>query len=116
MWKEDLQIFLKDGLIVYDKDEISFLGRLIIDAKNIDNFYRSFQINKNYRKDLKQIEMDFVYNLNTNKFMFDNVKIDKTSSKKLDIFINNYNNTGKIFSNKITFKNFVRNFFINYAG
>ena len=116
MWKEDLQIFLKDGLIVYDKDEISFLGRLIIDAKNIDNFYRSFQINKNYRKDLKQIEMDFVYNLNTNKFMFDNVKIDKTSSKKLDIFINNYNNTGKIFSNKITFKNFVSNFFINYAG
>ena len=116
MWKEDLQIFLKDGLIVYDKDEISFLGRLIIDAKNIDNFYRSFQINKNYRKDLKQIEMDFVYNLNTNKFLFDNVKIDKTSSKRLDIFINNYNNTGKIFSNKITFKNFVSNFFINYAG
>ena len=79
-------------------------------------FIESFQINKNYRKNLKQIEMDFVYNLNTNKFMFDNVKIDKTSSKKLDIFINNYNNTGKIFSNKITFKNFVNNFFINYAG
>ena len=45
------------------------------------NFYKSFQINKNYRKDLKQIEMDFVYNLNTKNFMFDNVKIDKTSKK-----------------------------------
>ncbi len=116
MWKDDLSIFLKDGLIVYDRNEISFLGKLIIDAKNIDNFYKSFQINKNYRKELKQIEMDFVYNLNNNKFTFDNVKIDKISNKNLDKFIEDYNDTGKIFLNKITFKNFVNNFFINYAG
>ena len=60
--------------------------------------------------------MDFVYNLNNNKFTFDNVKIDKISNKNLDKFIEDYNDTGKIFLNKITFKNFVNNFFINYAG
>ena len=46
MWKEDLQIFLKDGLIVYDKDEISFLGRLIIDAKILTIFIDLFRLIK----------------------------------------------------------------------
>ena len=116
MWKNDLQIILNDGLITYDENEISLLGKLIIDAKDINNFYKSFQVKKENKKEIKKIELDFVYNFNKNKFKFDNIKIDKISNEKLDRFVDNYNLSQKIFLNKVTFKNFVNDFFKNYSG
>ena len=117
MWKDDLRIVMKDGLVNYDSGEISLIGKLIIDVKNIENFYKSFQIKKVYRKDIKEIQLDFFYNLNNNKFQFDNVVIDKKiSNAKINKFIDKYNSNSKVFSNKISFKNFINNFFKNYSG
>ena len=50
MWKDDLEINLKEGLLNYDQNEIFLIGKLIINANNIDNFYKSFQIKKIHRK------------------------------------------------------------------
>ena len=89
---------------------------MTINAKNINNFYKSFQIKKIYRKKIKQLELDFVYNFNKNKFIFDNVIIDKKSNNKLNNFLNEFNSGEKKFLNKISFKNFINDFFKNYAG
>ena len=62
------------------------------------------------------MELDFVYNFNQNKFSFDNVKIDNKSNKKLNDFIEIYNSDESKFFNKVTFKNFVNEFFSNYDG
>ena len=116
LWKDDLEIILNDGLLSYDNNEIFLLGKLIINAKNIGDFYKSFQIKKNDRKRINQLELDFVYNFNKNKIMFDNVKIDKKSNEKIDQFIDEHNSNEDKFNNKVNFKNFVNNFFSNYAG
>ena len=116
MWKNDLQILLKDAFINYDDEEISLVGKILIDVKNIDNFYKSFQVKKIHRKKIKKIKLDFVYNLNKNKFTFDNIKLDNVSNEMIDKFIENYNSNDKVFSNRVMFKNFVNNFFINYSG
>ena len=116
LWKDDLVIILNDGLLTYNNNEISLLGKLIINANNIDDFYKSFQIQKNDRKKISQLELDFVYNFNKNKVTFDNVKIDKKSNNKIDEFINLHNKNNVRFNNKINFKNFVNNFFSNYSG
>ena len=115
-WKDDLEINLKEGLLSYDQNEISLNGKLIINANNIDNFYKSFQIKKVHRKKLNKLELDFVYNFNKNKFIFDNVKIDNKANDRLNQFLDNFNSADKKFFNKIVFKNFVNNFFSNYAG
>ncbi len=116
MWKNDLHIILKDGFISYDENEISLIGKVIINTKNINNFYKSFQIKKVYRKEIDEIQLDFTYNFNTKKFEFDNVKVDNKSNSNLNKFIDNHNSNENFFSNKITFKNFINNFFISYAG
>ncbi len=115
-WKDDLEIFLTDAMLNYDDDEIFLLGKLIFNAKNIDDFYKSFQVKKNDRKKIKQIELDFVYNFNKNNFLFDNIKIDRSSNEKLDKFIEKYNSNEKKFFNKVSFKNFINEFFENYDG
>ncbi len=116
LWKDDLEIILNDALINHDDNEIFLLGKLLFSAKNIDNFYKSFQVKRKDRKNIKQMDLDFVYNFNKNTFSFDNVRIDNKSNKKLDDFIEKYNSNEKKFFNKITFKNFVNEFFGNYDG
>ena len=116
MWKDDFKITLKNSLLSYDKNQISLIGKVIIDFDNIDDFFSSFQIKKFNRKKIKRIEFDFVYNINNKKINFDNPKIDQKSNTNVERFIQNFNSENNKFFNKITFKNFVNNFFGAYAG
>ena len=116
MWKNDLELSMTEGILSYDNDEIYLIGRVLVNANNIDNFYKSFQVKKVKRKKINELEFDFIYNLNQNKFQFDNIKIDKKSNQNIDKFIDGYNSKGKIFTNKVTFKNFINDFFDIYSG
>ena len=116
MWKDDLEILMNEGLISYNNNEIFLTGKLIINARNINDFYKSFQIKKKYRKDIKKIEFDFVYNINKSQLKFDNVLIDNKFDKKLEKFIESQNSNEKMLSNKILFKKFINSFFMIYSG
>ena len=116
MWKDDLEIKLEDSLLTYDKDQIYILTKIIIDIKDVDDFYRSFQIPKKFRKKIEKIEFDVNYNLTEKKLNFDFVKIDNKSDDNLAEFINSFNQSEKKIINKIVFKNFVNKFFSAYAG
>ena len=116
MWKDNLKFFLEEGLLSYDDDRFYFNGKLSININDKDDFYRFFQINKEYRKDLNQIVLDFNYDFFKKKIIFDNLKIDNTSNPKLDKLISDFNLTDEKFFNKITFKNFVNKVFISYSG
>ena len=116
LWKDDLKIILKNSLLNYHQNEVNLSGRILINFKNISDFYKSFQVKKNNRKEIQNIQFDFNYNLSQKKLNFDNVKIDNKSNENLNTFINNFNEKkGNIF-NKITFKNFVNDFFSSHSG
>ena len=117
MWKNDLKITLSESLLNNNgEEEINLIGRITVDFKDLDNFYRSFQVKKNHRKKINQIQIDFIYNFNSKNINFDNVKIDKVSNTKLENYIGNFNKKENRVFNKITFKNFVYNFFASYEG
>ena len=79
-------------------------------------FLVHFKLKKKNRKKIDQIEFDFVYNINNKKINFDNPRIDRNSNLSVEEFIQNFNLENKKFFNKITFKNFVNNFFKAYSG
>ncbi len=116
MWKDDLRIDLNESILNHDNGEITLIGKLILNFRDLNNFYRYFQIKKKNRKKINQIELDFVYILNQKKISFDNVKIDNKSDNNVDDYINEYNNDRDKIFNKITFKNFINNFFSVYKG
>ena len=116
MWKDDLKINLSESFINFDLNGVNLIGRMILEFKNLENFYRSFQIKKGDRKMVKKIDLDFNYNLDNKKISFDNVKIDNSSNLEIQKFIENFNSKKNMIINKVTFKNFVNNFFSVYAG
>ncbi|MDC3007250.1 hypothetical protein OAY86_02700 [Candidatus Pelagibacter sp.] len=116
MWNDDFKISLRNSLLSYDKNQINLIGKINIDFNNIDDFFSSFQIKKINRKQVKEIEFDFVYNIDNKKINFDNPRIDKNSNLNVEKFLQNFNLENEKFFNKITFKNFVNDFFDAYAG
>ena len=116
MWKNDLKISLKESFLNYDDDEVKLIGKINFDYSDINNFYRSFQINKKSRKDIEQIEIDFIYRLMSKKISFDNVKVNNVSNVNLEKFISKFNLSDTNLNNKIVLKNFINNFFNAYDG
>ena len=115
-WKDNLSLFLEEGFIDHDDNSIIFNGSMIIDIKDEKDFFKFFQISKNFRKKLKKVKFDFNFDLVEKKVTFDNFKIDEKSNLKLDKFILNYNSKDEKFFNKITFKSFVSEVLRAYFG
>ena len=96
-WKDDLEIKLSESILNNNEDEIELVGRLNLFFKDIDNFYRYFQLQKNSRKKIKEIQIDYVYNFDQNQINFDNTKIDKAQNSELENFIDVFIEVGKKF-------------------
>ena len=116
MWKKDLKISFKESFLSYNENEIKLIGKAILDFKDLDNFYKSFQVKKDNRNQLKNIEFDFIYSVDKKTFSFDNIKVDNVDNENLQKYLDNFNSSQNRIFNKITFKNFVSNFFNAYSG
>ena len=115
-WKESINLSFEDAMLDFENEKINLNGKMIVYIKNKNDFYRSFQINKNFRKDLKKIEFDFNYDFNENKVYFDNLRLDNKTNENLDKFISKFNSSDEKFFNTITFKSFVNKIFDAYFG
>jgi len=115
MWKDDLKIYLSESLLNIEQNETYLIGKIVVDIKDTNDFYKSFQIKKDYRKNIKEIKFDFNYNFTKQKINFNNFEIDNKPSLNIENFVEKFNLNEKFF-NKITFKNFVNDFFKVYFG
>ena len=116
MWDEDLTINLKESYLDISENNISLIGKLVFKFQKIENFYKFYQVKKDKRKDIKSIEIDFLYNLTENSFNFDNPKVNNEVNMRLEKLIEKFNKKENRLFNKITFKNFINEFFTAYAG
>ena len=115
-WKDSLEIILNESLLLINDDGANLVGTTIFNFNDVNTFYSSFQILKKNRKKMNQMQLDYVYNFNTKSITFENPRIDGKQNQKLDEFLNIFNSEQDRIFNKITFKNFMNNFFDAYAG
>ena len=115
-WRENINLSFEDAMLDFENEKINLNGKIVVDIKDKNNFYKSFQINKDFRKDLKKIEFDFNYDFNENKVYFDNLRLDNKTNENLDKFISKFNSSDAKSFNTITFKTFVNKIFDAYFG
>ena len=116
MWKKDLKITFNESFLAYNDNEIKIIGNITLEFEDLDNFYKSFQVKKDNRNRLKKIEFDFIYSIDKKTFNFDNVKIDNFENECIKEYLEDFNLSQDRSFNKITFKNFINDFFSAYAG
>ena len=115
-WNEAVFIRSNEIEFLNDIDGKKLVGEIIFNFEDIEKFFRYFQIKRNYRDVFKIIKLDFVYDLSLDKLTMNNLRIDNKSSKKIDEFLNLYNKNENNSFNKVTIRNFIKEFFKIYAG
>ena len=115
-WNESVSLRSKDIEFVNEKNEKKLIGEIIFDFNDVEKFFRYFQIKRNYRNVFNQIKADFVYDFNESKIYLNNLVVDDKSNKKINSFIEDFNKKENNLFNKVTFRNFVKDFFKIYAG
>ena len=114
-WNEAVFIRSNEIEFLNDMDGKKLVGEINFDFEDIEKFFRYFQIKRNYRDVFENIKFDFMYDLTDDKLAINNLRIDNKSSKKINNFINQYNKSNKSF-NKVTIRNFIKEFFQIYSG
>ena len=115
-WNESVLIKSNEIEFLNDIDGKKLVGEIIFNFKDIEKFFRYFQIKRNYRDVFETIRLDFVYDLTLDKFTMNNLRIDNKSFNKINKFLNKYNKNKKNSFNKVTIRNFIKEFFQIYAG
>ena len=116
MWKEDVKILLDECFLNYDGSQINLDGKITLEFKDLNNFYKSFQIKKNSRKNIKKVELYFVYDFNQNNMSFSNARVDGKPNLDIEKFFDRFNDNEVRTFNKVRFKNFISSFFRIYSG
>ena len=112
-WKNSILINLEDVQLISENNSIIFTGAMSFDFIDIDDFYRQYQVKKINRKKIKKIRLDFLLDINSKTIELDNLKVDGSSNKAIDKYINNFNSKKQNIFNKIIFKNSIKEFFNN---
>jgi len=115
-WNNSVSIKSNEIEFLNDIDGKKLVGEIIFNFDDIEKFFRYFQIKRNYRDVFETIKLDFVYDLTLDKLIINNLRIDDKSLKKIDKFLNQYNKSEINSFNKVTIRNFIKEFFIVYAG
>ena len=116
-WNDSVTIRLNEIELISDKDQqIKFTGFINFEFKDLTKFYSYYQISRNFRSNIKNIQLDFIYELNNKKIVLDNIRIDNEGNEEVNQLINEFNGQNKNIFNKVTFRNFIKDFFIIYEG
>ena len=102
-------IFVKDGELVLD-------GKLKIYIKNYKDIYKFLLTPKNYRNEIKKIDLNFTYNFDQNTAELKNIVIDNKFNQKVNKILNNIIIKKDNINNKIYFKNLLNEAIKNYVG
>ncbi|SMF71371.1 AsmA family protein [Candidatus Pelagibacter sp. HIMB1321] len=97
--------------VIIEENKLKFIGDLSIDFNDIQSFYNHFQIVRNYRKNISQINSNFVFNFDDETFTLNELKIVGVEKKMHDEYLSRFNLDKQNIFNKIVFRNKVRDFF-----
>ena len=115
-WNDSVLINLEDVDLINDNNQIKFIGIVNFKFLDLTNFFSYYQIRRSHRSNIKNIKLDFMLDLDQEKITLDNFKIDNNDPKNINKFINEFNLQKQNMFNKVTFKNFIKDFFSTYAG
>ena len=110
----DFQIF--DSLLYVKDNNLVLDGNMSINIHNSNEVYKFFQTPRNYRKEIKKIKFNFVYNFDQEITNLDNIEIDDLPNVKLDKILNQFISKDNILQNRIYFKSLINKAIKSYAG
>ena len=115
-WKDNSLIRLTDTLIFVRDGKLFLDGKSKIKIKNAKNIYKFLLTPKNYRKNIKTIDLSFSYSFDEKAIILNDIMIDGKYNQKVNSKLNNIYFRGSSMQNKIYLKNMINDLLKSYSG
>ena len=102
-------LYSKDNNLVLD-------GNILINVYDVNEFYKFFQTPRNYRKEIKEIRFNFVYNFDQKISNLNNIEIDGNNNQQINQVLNQIISKETFLQNRVYFKNLINKAIKFYAG
>ena len=91
-------------------------SKVIINVNRSDEIYKNFQTPRNFRKEIKKVELNLNYNFDQMSANLDNVKIDEIINEDVNKVLSEINFTMNRIQNRIYIKKLLNQVFKNHSG
>ena len=115
-WKNFADFELSESLIFIKNGELVLDGKLKISINDYNEIYKFLLTPKNYRSEIKQIDLNFTYNFDQKLANLKDIKIDNKINQNVSNILNNIIFKKDHLQNKIYFKNLFNKAIKSYAG
>ena len=115
-WRNFAKFKLNESLIYVKDGELVLDGKLEIDIKNRNELYKFLLTPKKYRKEIKKIGLNFIYNFDQKIADLKDINVDNKNNSELNKIFNKVEFKKNKFQNKIFFKNLLNKAIKSYSG
>ena len=115
-WNNSTNFIIDNSLIYVKNGELIIDGNLKINIDNHNEIYKFLLTPKSYRKQVKNIETNFSYNLDQKTINLTDIRIDNQYNQDFNIIMRDITLKDNILQNKIYFKNLLNKAIKSYAG
>ena len=115
-WRDFADFELQDSLIFVKNGDLILDGKLKIKINDYNEVYKFLLTPKNYRNEIKQIDLNFTYNFDKKGAELKDIKIDNKINQNVNKILNNVILKKHDLQNKIYFKNLLNEAIKSYAG
>ena len=115
-WKNFADFELLESLIFVRDGELVLDGKLNINVIDSNEIYKFLLTPKNYRNEIKKIDLNFTYSFDKKVAILKDIKIDNKINHSVSKILNNVILKEDNFYNKIYFKNLLNEALKSYSG
>jgi hypothetical protein len=115
-WLDTIDFQISDSLVYLNDNNLVLDGNILINFYDINEFYKFFLTPRNYRKEIKKIKFNFVYNFDQKISNLNNIEIDGNYSQQVNKILNQIILKNTMLQNKVYFKNLINKAIKFYAG
>ena len=115
-WLDYVNFQISDSLLYVKDNNLVLDGNILIDVYDVNEFYKFFQTPRNYRKEIKEIRFNFVYNFDQKISNLNNIEIDGNNNQQINQVLNQIISKETFLQNRVYFKNLINKAIKFYAG
>jgi hypothetical protein len=115
-WSNSAEFQISDSLLYVKDNNLTLDGNILINIYDVNEVYKFFQTPRNYRKEIKKIKFNFVYNFDQKVTTLNNIEIDGLMDKKVNQIFNQFVSKDTLLQNRLYFKNLINEALKSYAG
>ena len=116
LWKNNVNFKIINSLIYVNEGELMLSGKLNLIVDDYKKIYQFLLTPKNYRSEIKKINVNFVYNFDQKTLNLYNIEVDNKTNANVEILLNTLMFKNNKLQNKIYLKNMLNRAIKAYAG